>query len=90
MTHAETEVNQQGRVTIPARLRAELDMGPGAKVVAYAEDGRLVLEDPAHLLARLQDQVARAAGERGSAGSVVDELLAERRVEAGREDAGAP
>ncbi len=89
MTHAETEVNQQGRVTIPARLRAELGMGPGAKVVAYAENGRLVLEDRAHLLARLQEQVALAAAEAGRTGSAVDELLAERRAEAGREDAGA-
>lgn len=86
MTRAEVEVNPQGRVTIPAQMRSELGLTPGSKVVAYIEDGRLVLEDRAHLLARIQDQVMQTAAEQGHTGSVVDELLAERRAEATRED----
>jgi bifunctional DNA-binding transcriptional regulator/antitoxin component of YhaV-PrlF toxin-antitoxin module len=73
-------------VTIPAPMRAELGLTPGSKVVAYIEDGRLVLEDRAHLLARIQEQVIQATAEQGHTGSAVDELLADRRAEATRED----
>jgi hypothetical protein len=66
-------------------MRAELGLKPSARLVAYVEDGRLVLEDPAHLLARIQDHVMRAAAEQGHAGGAVDELLTERRAEAARE-----
>jgi AbrB family looped-hinge helix DNA binding protein len=85
VTHADVSVNEQGRVTIPASLRQELGFKPGSRVVAYVEDGRLVIEDRRHLLARLQDEVVRRAA--GSTGSVVDELLEERRAEAASEDA---
>ncbi|HEV8558104.1 MAG TPA: AbrB/MazE/SpoVT family DNA-binding domain-containing protein [Actinophytocola sp.] len=67
-------------------MRAELGLTPGHRLVAYVEDGRLVFEDRAHLLARIQEQVMRAAAGQGHAGSVVDELLADRRTEAARED----
>lgn len=73
-------------MTIPAPLRQQLGLVPGSRAVAYIDDGRLVIEDRRHLLARLQDEVARrAAG--ADTGSAVDELLAERRVEAAAEDA---
>jgi AbrB family looped-hinge helix DNA binding protein len=81
-------VNDQGRVTIPAPLRQQLGLVPGSRAVAYIDDGRLVIEDRRHLLARLQDQVARLADAAGAeAGSVVDELLAERRADAAAESA---
>jgi AbrB family looped-hinge helix DNA binding protein len=86
VTRTEVEVNPQGRVTIPAPLRAELGLTPGSRVVAYIEDGRLVLEDRGHLLARIQEQVLQVAAEHGHTGSAVDEFLADRRAEAARED----
>lgn len=55
-------------------------------MIAYVEDGRLVLEPRAHLVARIQ-RAARAA--RTGHGSVVDELIADRRAEATREAAEA-
>jgi len=77
-------------VTIPAPLRSALGFEPGTTVVAYVEDGRLVLEGRAHVLARLQNDVLAAAAHSGEArGSVVDELLAERRAEVAAEDARA-
>ena len=71
-------------MTIPAPLRQQLGLVPGSRAVAYIDDGRLVIEDRRHLLARLQDEVARRAA--GAGDSAVDELLAERRVEAAAED----
>jgi len=82
-------VNPQGRVTIPAALRRELGIDPGTTVVAYVEEGRLVLERRAHLLARLQARVAEASAASGQTSSVVEELLAERRAEAAAEDSRA-
>jgi bifunctional DNA-binding transcriptional regulator/antitoxin component of YhaV-PrlF toxin-antitoxin module len=74
-------------VTIPAPLRQQLGLVPGSRAVAYIDDGRLVIEDRRHLLARLQDEVARLADAGEGAGSVVDELLAERRADAAAEGA---
>jgi AbrB family looped-hinge helix DNA binding protein len=89
VTHADVVVNEQGRVTIPAPLRQQLGLVPGSRAVAYVEDGRLVIEDRRHLLARLQDDVARRAEASGAGtGSAVDELLAERRAEAAAETSG--
>jgi AbrB family looped-hinge helix DNA binding protein len=82
MTQADVFVNEQGRVTIPAQMRRELGLEPGSRLVAYVEDGRLVLEDRKHLLTRIQDTVARGAS---TTSSPVDELIAERRADAARE-----
>lgn len=78
-------------MTIPAPLRTELGFAPGTTVVAYVEDGRLVLEHRTHVLERLQqDVLAAAAGSGHESGSVVAELLAERRAEAAAEAENSP
>lgn len=80
---ADLTVNEQGRVTIPAQIRRAAGIEPGAPLVVYVEDGRVVLETREQLAARLRRDVAAAwTGE----GSVVDELIADRRAEAARED----
>lgn len=76
-------------MTIPAPLRNELGFDPGTTVVAYVEDGRLVLERRTHVLARLQALVREAATGAGASDSVVAELLTERRAEAEAEDSRA-
>jgi AbrB family looped-hinge helix DNA binding protein len=80
---SETTVTPQGRVTIPAQLRREAGIEVGDTVVVHVEDGRVVVETRAQLAARTRRDVARV----GSAASVVDELLADRRAEAARERA---
>ncbi|NMH98733.1 AbrB/MazE/SpoVT family DNA-binding domain-containing protein [Pseudonocardia sp. K10HN5] len=76
-------VNEQGRVTIPAQIRRAAGIEAGVPLVVYVEDGRVVLETREQLAERLRRDVAAAwTGE----GSVVDELLADRRAEAARED----
>lgn len=77
-------IDRQGRAVIPAALRRSLDLEPGDTLAARVENGQLVLEKPDHVLARLQAEFAAAV----PAGvSLVDELIAERRAEAAREEA---
>jgi AbrB family looped-hinge helix DNA binding protein len=80
---ADLVVNQQGRVTIPAQIRREAGIEAGTPLVVYVEDGRVVLETREQLAQRIRREIAEAwTGE----GSVVDELIADRRAEATRED----
>lgn len=81
---SETTVTPQGRVTIPAALRRQAGIEVGDTVIVHVEDGRVVVETRDQLAARTRRDVA-AAGVRGS---VVDELLAERRADAARDRAG--
>ena len=70
-------------MTIPAHIRRAAGIEPGAPLVVYVEDGRVVLETREQLAERLRRDVAAAwTGE----GSPVDELIADRRAEAARED----
>lgn len=80
-------VAADGRVTIPAQLRHAAGIEPGSHLVAYVERGRVVLEDRAHLLRRVQDEAIAAARAAGHTGSAVDSLISDRRAEAAREDA---
>ncbi len=77
----EVRLGSQGRLVIPAELRAELAAEEGTVYVASVDDtGALVLRSPEHALRELQRRWADA-----EAGSPVDELIAERRREAAAE-----
>lgn len=71
----------QGRAVIPAELRKELGLEAGAELVAWVEDGRLIFRRREDI-----EQELWAMFE-GIEGSMVDELIAERRREAARETA---
>ncbi len=58
-----------------------MGLQPGDKLSAQVEEGRLVLEQRADALGRLQRRYRHASGDR----SLVDELIAERRSAAARE-----
>ncbi|MGH4021874.1 MAG: AbrB/MazE/SpoVT family DNA-binding domain-containing protein [Pseudonocardiaceae bacterium] len=80
---ADLMVNPQGRMTIPAQIRREAGIDAGTPLVVYVEDGRVVIETREQLAQRTRrDITASWSGE----SSVVDELIAERRIEAARED----
>jgi AbrB family looped-hinge helix DNA binding protein len=90
MTHVPSEcpgvevsVNEQGRVTIPAQMRRAAGIEAGVPLVAYVEDGRVVIETREQLADRIRRDVAAAWT---GTGSVVDELIADRCAEAARED----
>ena len=69
---------------IPVELRRELGLERGASLVAHVEERRLVMERPEDILGRLRAELRHAPGARASA---VDELIAERREEARRQEA---
>jgi AbrB family looped-hinge helix DNA binding protein len=92
LPHAELSATPDGRVTIPAQVRRAAGIEPGQTLVVYVENGRVVIEERAHLLARIQDEAITAARAAGHTGSAVDELIADRRADAVRknaEEAGA-
>lgn len=79
-------LDDKRRTTLPPALLAAAGVGPGADLVARVEaPGRIVLESPAAILAGLQAAVRQGAPTRGHTRSLVEELLAERAVEAARE-----
>lgn len=84
---AELSATVDGRLTVPAQVRRAAGIEPGQTLVVYVEDGRVVIEERSHLLTRVQDEAIAAAAAAGHTGSVVDELIAERRAEASRENA---
>ena len=74
-------LGKQGRLVIPAEIRAALGLAPGDQLHLHLSGQRLVLE-------RRRDAVAdlRALGAGvPSSRSLVDELLAERRLAAANE-----
>jgi AbrB family looped-hinge helix DNA binding protein len=76
-------VDQNGRVLIPAPVRRALGLRDGSELLVTLDDGgRVVLVTPHSAWARVQE----LAGTAFTGTSVVDELLAERRADARRED----
>ena len=78
----EVHVGAQGRVVIPAALRKALRLKRGDRLVARKVGESLVLERREALERRLQERFAHIPPDV----SPVDELIAERRAEADREE----
>lgn len=74
-------------MVVPKALRDELALTSSTELLAFVEDGRLVLEERGHLLRRLQ-AVVRAGLPEGV--DLVAELVADRRAEAARETPAPP
>jgi bifunctional DNA-binding transcriptional regulator/antitoxin component of YhaV-PrlF toxin-antitoxin module len=80
--HARLRIGAQGRVVLPADLRALLGFDEGRTVVAYIEgEGRLVIESPEAIQRALLEEWSDVAAK----ASLVDDLRAERRAAAARE-----
>jgi len=80
----EIQLGAQGRLVIPIALRKALDLKPGDRLVARQEGGALVLERREAIEQRLWQMFSRIPGDV----SMVNELIAERRIAAKREDQG--
>ncbi|HYN30697.1 MAG TPA: AbrB/MazE/SpoVT family DNA-binding domain-containing protein [Dermatophilaceae bacterium] len=79
--HATVVLGKQGRLVIPADVRAALGLAPGDRLQLHVAGHRLVLERQRDAAAELRGLAANVPRSR----SLVDELLAERRLAAGSE-----
>ncbi|WP_207632292.1 AbrB/MazE/SpoVT family DNA-binding domain-containing protein [Occultella kanbiaonis] len=71
-------LGQQGRLVIPAEVRAALGLAAGDRLHLQLRGQRVVLERPQDAVAELRGLASEVPEER----SLVDELLAERRLAA--------
>ncbi|MFN4272089.1 MAG: AbrB/MazE/SpoVT family DNA-binding domain-containing protein [Aliihoeflea sp.] len=83
--HARLKIDKAGRVVIPAEMRAAMLAMPGETVTAEVVDGELRIMSGPVVLAQIQRQ-AREFDAAHPNVSLVDELIADRRHEARRED----
>lgn len=74
-------LGQQGRLVIPAEVRTALGLAPGDHLHLHLSGSRIVLERPQDALAELRELGAGVPPTR----SLVEELLAERRLAAAAE-----
>jgi AbrB family looped-hinge helix DNA binding protein len=80
------KVGPKGRVLLPAAMRDALDLREGELITAWLKDSELRLYSHLHGLRKIRDE-ARALAE--STGYASDELIAERRAEALKEEEAA-
>ena len=85
VAHARLKIDSAGRIVIPAEMRAAMMVKPGDTVVAHVVDGEFHIVSPAVALKRVRAFARKWKAEHAGE-SVVDELIAERREEARRED----
>ncbi len=74
-------MGQQGRLVIPAEIRAALGLAPGDRLHLQLTGRRLVLERQQDAVAELRGLGTKISKDR----SLVDELIAERRLAAAAE-----
>ena len=74
-------LGKQGRLVIPAEVRAALGLAPGDHLHLHVAGARLVLQREQDAVAELRALAKDAPKSR----SFVDELLAERRLDAAAE-----
>lgn len=74
-------LGQQGRLVIPAEVRAALGLATGDRLHLHLAGSRLVLERQQDAVAELRQLAVKVPKSR----SLVDELLAERRLAATHE-----
>lgn len=74
-------VGRQGRIVIPTQIRRELSIEPGDELIAFVDEGELLLLTPKQLITRIQALFSHIP----PGVSLADELIAERREEARRE-----
>jgi len=75
-------LEDDGHLTLPAPVRAQLGLYGGERLVARIRNGQLVIETLAAAIKRAQDLLAPYIA---NGPSLVDELISERRAEAERE-----
>ena len=85
VTNFRIQLGERGRVVLPAELRKRLNLQAGDLLVAFVDD-----DDSEVRLVSAREIVRRTSGmyeDLAPGRSLVDELIAERRAEALREEA---
>lgn len=83
METSELSVGKQGRIVIPANLRQQLAIQPGTQLIAWVEDGRLIMESKQQLWQTVHQACSLIPKESDLAQSLIDE----RRESARKENA---
>jgi AbrB family looped-hinge helix DNA binding protein len=80
-------MSENGRVLIPADIREQLGLKPKTRIQVEIRDGSLVLTSPQQRSAQRRAYFDNLFKELNidSSRSLVDELIAERRIEAAKE-----
>ncbi|MGA2351789.1 MAG: AbrB/MazE/SpoVT family DNA-binding domain-containing protein [Terracidiphilus sp.] len=78
-----SKINQNGRIVIPSAIRQQMGIKAGESLLMEVEDGVLRIESYHARIRRIQREIAQFA-KPGILAS--DELIAERREEARREE----
>jgi AbrB family looped-hinge helix DNA binding protein len=81
-------MSENGRLSIPAKQRKQLGLEQGGMVVTQVENGELRIRPVRAVLAELQDKVSGLLAAAGiKPGTLIsEELIANRRAEAAREE----
>ena len=80
-----SRLEKSGRILIPAAVRHRLGLREGSEVIVRVEEsGQLQVTSRAQALARVQSELGKYVGPDRA---LADELIAERRAEAERENA---
>ncbi|MCH7624366.1 MAG: AbrB/MazE/SpoVT family DNA-binding domain-containing protein [Chloroflexi bacterium] len=82
MAAIKTKLGKGGRVVIPAEYRKRLGIEPGDEIIVTFKDGEIKITTVREAVRRAQEIVRRFVPE---GRMLSDELIRERREEAGRE-----
>ena len=83
MSTARVKIDKAGRILVPARLRTELNVGPGDPLVLETSGNELHVRPYRQAVREAQAILRKYIPDRDR--SLVDELIAARRQEAERE-----
>lgn len=76
-------VDSSGRILLPAKVRRQLQLRAGARLIAEVKKEKLVLETQLQAVRRVQAYFSRFSPKNGKL--ISEELIEERREEARRE-----
>ena len=79
-----TKISEVGKMNVPAQIRRQTGLEHGGPVLMTVVDGEIRMRAVRSVLAGLQREADQVFAE---SGETVDRFLAERRVEAARDEA---